>query len=92
MAEAARAAAKEAKAERARAMDALTELLLERAEYRMLARQALPYLWVIPATSEALADRALMPKDIARQLEVLLELGDVPPAPSNQLALEWTTE
>lgn len=41
---AANEAAREAKRERARAMDAMVDLLLERAEARMLLRETMPYL------------------------------------------------
>lgn len=68
----ARDAARQAKAERARAMDSLVDLLLEWAEMRHLLRECLPYMWVAPAQSAGLADLARMPKDVARRIEEVL--------------------
>lgn len=66
--------ARAAKQERARAMDAIIELLFERAEMRYLLTQCLPYLWVAPGNSDALSGRAVMPKPLARRIEAMLEV------------------
>lgn len=70
---AARDTARDAKQDRARAMDAVVDLLLERAAYRRLCRDAIPYLQYAPAREEALSDRAMMPKQIAQAMTEMLE-------------------
>jgi hypothetical protein len=62
-----------AKRERAKAMDAIIDLLFERAEMRELMRQSVPYLMVSPATSDALSDKTMMPKEIAIRMERMLK-------------------
>lgn len=71
-AQSAKTAERAAKTDRARAMDALVDLLLEWAEMRQLLRECLPYMWVAPAQSAGLADLARMPKDVARRIEEVL--------------------
>ena len=74
VARSAREAERAAKAERARAMDWIVDLLLERAELRRLLTEAVPYLWATPARPAALADQAMLPKAIARRAEAVLGL------------------
>lgn len=63
-----------AKHERARAMDAIIDLLFERAHLRALLREAEPYLQVAAARSDALADRAMMPKVLAAEIREALDV------------------
>jgi len=62
-----------AKQERARAMDAIIDLLFERAELRSLLREAEPYLWNAAPSSDALADRATMPQVLAAQIRKVFD-------------------
>ncbi len=73
VAQAARTDRKAAKAERARAMDLVVELLLERSLMRHLLRECLPYMWSTAPRSSALSDQSMMPKAIARTIEAILE-------------------
>lgn len=57
VAAAAREAAREAKAERARAMDAITDLLFERAELRALLLEAINEIWTTTPTSKRRFER-----------------------------------